>query len=109
MSVKTKDVENPAEKATVTLPATVEKIIHSIDPDEPDKAQIAVEGAEELYREIRIENTLQDEAGNEVCLKKGAEVEVTIAAETEATAPKKDSEPPDHGSPAREEEKKKNR
>jgi hypothetical protein len=95
MSVRTKDVENPPEKATVTLPGTVEKIIHSIDPDEPDKAQIAVEGAEELYREIRIENTLQDEAGNEVCLKKGAEVEVTIAAESEATTPKEDAEPQD--------------
>src|SRR5271168_1130582 len=109
MSVKTKDVENPAEKATVTLPATVEKIIHSIDPDEPDKAQIAVEGAEELYREIRIENTLQDEAGNEVCLKKGAEVEVTIAAESEATTPKKEGEPQDLVPGAEQEkEKKKN-
>src|SRR5277367_6793546 len=93
MSVKTKEVENPAEKATVTLPATVEKIIPSLDPDEPEKAQIAVEGADELYREIRIENTLQDEAGNEVCLKKGAEVEVTIAAEPGATAPRKEAEP----------------
>jgi hypothetical protein len=95
MSVKAKDAENSTDKATVTLPGTVEKIIPSIDPDEPDKAQIAVEGAEELYREIRIENTLQDEAGNEVCLKKGAEVEVTIAAETEATAPKKEAESQD--------------
>jgi len=109
MSVKTKDVENPAEKATVTLPATVEKIIHSIDPDVPDKAQIAVEGAEELYREIRIENTLQDEKGNEVCLKKGAEVEVTIAAPPEATTPKDQSEPQESGSPSKEEAKKKGR
>jgi len=108
MSVKAKETDNPTDKATVTLPGTVEKIIQSIDPDEPDKAQIAVEGAEELYREIRIENTLQDEAGNEVCLKKGAEVEVTIAAETEATAPKKDSEPQSEVSPS-EEKKKTNR
>jgi hypothetical protein len=89
---KTKD-ENPSdEKATVTLPGTVEKIIPSFGPDEPEKAQIAVEGAENLYREIRIDNTLQDEAGNEVCLKKGAEVEVTIAADSEATT-KKQPEP----------------
>ena len=92
MSVKAKDVENPTEKATVTLPGTVEKIIPSLDPQEPEKAQIAVEGAEELYREIRIENTLQDEAGNEVSLKKGAEVEVTIAADSQATT-KKQPEP----------------
>ena len=81
MSVRAKDVENPPEKATVTLPGTVEKIIHSIDPDEPDKAQIAVEGAEELYREIRIENTLQDKEGKDVALKQGAEVDVTIEAD----------------------------
>lgn len=109
MSVKTKELENPAEKATVTLPATVEKIIRSLDPDEPDKAQIAVEGAEELYREIRIENTLQDEAGNEVCLKKGAEIEVTIAADSEATTPKKQSDSEEPGSPSQEDGKKKNR
>ena len=34
------------------------KIIESLIPSEPDKAQITVEGAEPLYREIRIENTL---------------------------------------------------
>ncbi|HMD08228.1 MAG TPA: hypothetical protein VKH63_11875 [Candidatus Acidoferrum sp.] len=95
MSVKAKDAENPTEKATVTLPGTVEKIIPPIDPDEPEKAQIVVGGAEELYREIRIENTLQDETGNAVSLKKGAEVEVTIAAESEATTPKKEAEPED--------------
>jgi predicted DNA-binding antitoxin AbrB/MazE fold protein len=50
-------------------------------PSEPEKVQIAVHGAEELYREIRVENTLQDANGKPVSLKKGAEVEVTIAAE----------------------------
>jgi hypothetical protein len=109
MSVKTKELESPAEKATITLPATVEKIIRSLDPDEPDKAQIAVEGAEELYRELRIENTLQDEAGNEVCLKKGAEIEVTIAADSEATTPKKQADSEEPGSSSQEDGKKKSR
>lgn len=48
-----------------------------------------VEDAEHLYREIRVNNTLQDADGNEVSLKKGATVEVTIAADPQATAPKK--------------------
>ena len=69
------------EKVTITLPGTVEKIIPPLVPNEPEKAQIAVHGAEELYREIRVENTLQDADGKPVSLKKGAEVEVTIAAE----------------------------
>jgi hypothetical protein len=96
--------ESPSEeKATVTLPGTVEKIIPAIGPDEPEKAQIAVEGAEHLYREIRIDNTLQDQAGNEVCLKKGAEVEVTIAADSEATTKKQPEaeEPTSPNTPAK--------
>jgi hypothetical protein len=70
---------------SVTLPATVEKIIPRFNPDEPEKAQIAIEGADDLYREIRIENTLTDENGAQVRLKKGAEVEVTVEAPPGAT------------------------
>jgi hypothetical protein len=70
---------------SVTLPATVEKIIPPFNPDEPEKAQIAIEGADDLYREIRIENTLTDENGAQVRLKKGAEVEVTVEAPPGAT------------------------
>jgi hypothetical protein len=77
-----------AEKPSITLPGTVDKVIPSLDPSEPDKAQIVVEGADHLYREIRVTNTLQDAKGNEVSLKQGAEVEVTIEAEASATQPK---------------------
>ena len=76
------------EKPSATLPGTVEKIIKSLYPGEPEKAQIAIEGADHLYKEIRIENTLTDEDGNEVRLKQGAEVEVTVEAEPEATTAK---------------------
>ena len=66
--------------ASITLAGTVNKILPSIGELQQEKAQIAVEGAEPLYREIRIDNSLQDEAGNAVSLKIGAEVEVTIEA-----------------------------
>ena len=75
------------EKPTVTLPGKVEQIIEPLSPAEPEKAQIAVAGADALYREIRIQNTLTDENGDEVRLKEGAEVEVTIEAEKIETAP----------------------
>jgi uncharacterized protein YfaS (alpha-2-macroglobulin family) len=81
-----------AEKSATTLPGTVEKIIQSPVPSEPEKAQITVEGADHLYRELRIENSLTDENGDEVCLKKGAKVEVTVQAEPEQTTPKKDKD-----------------
>jgi hypothetical protein len=77
-----------AEKATVTLPGTVEKIIQSPRPAEPEKAQISIEQADELYREIRIENTLTDESAKKVGLKRGADVEVTIEADQNDTTPK---------------------
>ena len=76
------------EKPTVTLPGTVQKIIHSPDPSIPEKAEIAVEGADELYKEIRIENTLTDEKGNEVQLNQGAEVDVTVEADPKDTTAK---------------------
>jgi hypothetical protein len=79
-----------SEKPSTTLPATVEKIIKPVYPSEPERAQIAVEGADHLYRELRIENTLTDENGDKVRLKQGAEVEVTIEADPAATTPKKD-------------------
>ncbi|MGA7926551.1 MAG: hypothetical protein WCA20_11170 [Candidatus Sulfotelmatobacter sp.] len=79
-----------SDKRSTTLPATVEKIIRSPFPSAPEKAQIAVEGADHLYRELRIENTLTDENGGKVGLKQGADVEVTIEAEAAATIPKKD-------------------
>jgi hypothetical protein len=78
------------DKPSSTLPGTVEKIIPSPHPSVPEKAQIAVEGADDLYREIRIENTLTDTNGEEVKLKEGAEVELTVEADPAATEPKDD-------------------
>lgn len=73
------------DNPSTTLPATVEKIIKPFTPEEPEKAQISIEGADHLYREIRIENTLTDENGEKVKLKPGAEVQVTVEAPPEAT------------------------
>jgi hypothetical protein len=76
------------EKPRVTLPGKVEKIIEPAGPGEPDKAQISVESADPLYRELRIENTLEDEAGNKVQLKENADVDVTVEADKKVTVPK---------------------
>jgi hypothetical protein len=89
---KTKSEES-AEKAVVTLPATVEKIIPPAWPGEPEKAQITVHGAEDLYKEIRVDNALQKPGGGTVALKKGAHVEVTIEAEPQATEKKENTAP----------------
>ncbi len=74
-------------KSKTTRPGTVEKIIKSPYPQEPEKAEIAVEGADHLYREIRIENALEDDKGKKVKLKVGAQVDVTVEADPEDTVP----------------------
>lgn len=77
------------DQPNVTLPGKVEKIIENADPSEPEKAQIGVEGADTLYKELRIENELTDEKGKKVRLKEGAEVDVTVKADKDATVPKR--------------------
>ena len=63
----------------------VEKIIPPIMPTEPEKAQISVEEAEDLYREIRVENVVTDDKGERARLKPGASVDVVVEAESNAT------------------------
>ena len=77
--------DNASEKATTTLPGIVQKIISPPYPAAPEKAQIVVETADHLYRELRVENKLTNEDGEQVKLKPGAEVEVTIAADEAQT------------------------
>jgi len=59
-----------------------------VHPSEPEEAEISMEGPDSLYQEIRIENSLTDENGNEVCLQEGTDVDVTVEAEKDATTPK---------------------
>ena len=68
----------------------MQKVLKPIVPLEPEKAQISVDEADELYREIRVENALTDENGERVRLKPGAEVDVILEADTDATTKKSD-------------------
>jgi hypothetical protein len=72
------------------LRGKVEKVLKPIVPLEPEKAQISVDEADELYREIRVENALTDENDESVRLKPGAEVDVILEADTDATTKKPD-------------------
>jgi hypothetical protein len=76
----TENQKQQAERASVTLPGKVEKIVPGISPGVPEKAQIVVEGADTLYQEIRIPNVFETENGKEISLKKGADVDVKIDA-----------------------------
>jgi hypothetical protein len=85
------DTTRIPEQPSVSMPGTVDKIIPSPSPSQPEEAQIGVEGADSQKQDLRIENTLTDEHGDDVKLKKGAHVEVTVTAEpTASTAKTKD-------------------
>lgn len=73
------------EKPSATLPGVVQKVIPSPHPGVPEKAEINVKGADDLYREIRVDNSLTDKDGDKVRLKRGAEVDVTIEAHEKDT------------------------
>jgi hypothetical protein len=74
------DTTRIPEQPSTSLPGIVDKIISSLRPSQPEKAQISVDGTDQRYRELRIENTLTDEHGDDVRLKKGAHVQVSVTA-----------------------------
>lgn len=65
------------------LKATVRKVIKPAGGG-AEKAQIDVHEADTLYREIRVENTLDGENGEKVKLSEGEAVDVVIEAESDA-------------------------
>ena len=71
------------EQPSITMPGKVSKIVPPLRRRQPEKAQIAVEGADRPYRDLRIENALINEHGDDVRLKKGSHVEVTVAAKND--------------------------
>lgn len=70
------------------LRGTVEKVIKPPTPSQPEKVQINIHDADDLYREIRIENVVTDEKGEKSTLKPGAEVDITVEADSGATLKK---------------------
>jgi hypothetical protein len=70
------------------LRGRVEKIIKPVGSGQPEKAQITIEGADDLYREIRIENTLPSSSGEKEGLHQGQSVDIVIEAESSVTIKK---------------------
>jgi hypothetical protein len=62
------------EQPSTTMLGTVDKLIPAVGASRPEKAQIAIDGPDRRYRDLRIENTLTDEHGDDVKLKKGAQI-----------------------------------
>ena len=71
-----------------TVPAVVQKILKSVYPDQMERIEISIPAGDDLFREIRIENTLSDVDGQPVALKSGARLDVTLEAEAKDTVRK---------------------
>ena len=65
--------------------AVVQKIVKPFLADQPEKVEIAIGAADQLFREIRIENKFTDADGGPVPLMTGAKLIVTFEAETAET------------------------
>lgn len=71
------EVIEMSAKPSVTLPGTVEKVIPSLSPQDVGTVEISVDTPHDLYRQVRIENTLTNESGGKVSPKLGSPAEVT--------------------------------
>jgi hypothetical protein len=72
------DTARIPEQPSTTMPGIVDKIIPPAGPRQPEKAQIGIGDVDQRCRTLRIENTLTDEHGDVVKLRKGAQVDVTV-------------------------------
>jgi len=59
----------------------VQKILKGVYPDRVERVEIAIPAAEDLFREIRIENKLTGVDGQPVALRTGAQLDVTFEAD----------------------------
>ena len=67
---------------------TVKKVIKSSYASGKEKVEIDIQNADDLYREIRVENELTDDRGEKASLKEGAEVDIVLEADSDATMKK---------------------
>jgi predicted DNA-binding antitoxin AbrB/MazE fold protein len=72
------------------LHGIVEKVIKPVFPSEGEKVQIDIKEADDLYREIRVENVLTDDDGQKARLKAGSKVDIVVEADSDATMKKPD-------------------
>jgi hypothetical protein len=80
--------EGALMKKRKKLQGTVQRIIPPIHPAMPEKAKIDIDGGDDLYREIRVENEVTGDNGEKAKLKPGAEVDIILEADSNAIVKK---------------------
>ena len=77
-----------SKKKRKKLRGIVKKVIKPSYSSGKEKAEIDIKEADDLYREIRVDNELTDERGEKASLKEGAEVDIVLEADSDATMKK---------------------
>ncbi len=71
------------------FPAVVQKMVKGVYPNQMEKIEISIPAADDLFREIRIENKLTGVDGQPVALRTGAQLDVTFEADAKDIVPQK--------------------
>lgn len=77
-----------SNRARKLLSGSVQKILTDFYANQSEKAEIGIDEAEHLFREIRIDNTFTGVDGQTVALKQGARVAITVEANATDTVQK---------------------
>jgi hypothetical protein len=64
---------------------TAQKFVRDVSRTRGENVEISIPDAEDLFREIRIDNTFTDIEGQPVALKQGAHVDITFEADAKDT------------------------
>ena len=75
----------PPKRPWKTLSGVVQKIIKNAYASRTERVQIAIAEADDLFREIRIENSFKALDGSPVALKNGTRVDITLEADAKDT------------------------
>jgi len=65
------------------MPAVVNKVLKPRSPFGTEKVEISIPDADDLFREIRVENLLIDAKGNMLALQPGTQLDVRLEADKE--------------------------
>lgn len=74
-----------SEDFAATFMGTVDQIIRNGNKDEVAKVQIIIDGADNLYREVRVPNMFRNMSGSATTLEEGDVVDVVIMVRRGAT------------------------
>jgi hypothetical protein len=76
-----KTMNAPTNTAKQVLHGYVQKVIPNMYPAEPQRIQVLIDEAVELYCELRINNDFRDGVGKPITLREGDKITITVESD----------------------------